>query len=154
MNPCTAAIIIENCITPSLQVRHLVFPADTPNTFNVECAPSETVRKLRERICARAGVDEIEHILLLDDCSELPQFETIRRVGLFEGASVELVEQGLSVVLRQVYLSQFEDSLRQLGCAMIEDLRELEEEDLVEIGMKKIEIRRLQRATFAAEGSP
>ena len=51
----------------------------------------------------------------------------------------------LSEVLSASRLLHYEDALRELGCTQSEVLlRFLEEADLVEIGMKKIEIKRLQ----------
>jgi hypothetical protein len=40
---------------------------------------------------------------------------------------------------------KYEDALRELGCEIIQDLADLEEQDMMEIGMKKIEITRLRR---------
>ena len=51
----------------------------------------------------------------------------------------------LTAVLKAARLSEFEDALRELGCAVPEDLGQLEEGDLVELGMKKIEVKRLMR---------
>ena len=48
-------------------------------------------------------------------------------------------------MLKAARLSEFEDALRELGCAVPEDLGQLEEGDLVELGMKKIEVKRLMR---------
>jgi hypothetical protein len=53
--------------------------------------------------------------------------------------------QDLSEVLSAAKLSHYEDALRELGCAVPEDLRVLDDADLMEIGMKKVEIKRLQR---------
>ncbi len=54
-------------------------------------------------------------------------------------------KKNLSEALSEAKLSQYEDALRDLGCAVPEDLGDLEESDLMEIGMKKIECKRLQR---------
>ena len=51
----------------------------------------------------------------------------------------------LSSVLQENKLGQYEMALRELGVAMASDLPDLDEADLIEIGMKKIEIKRLQR---------
>jgi hypothetical protein len=57
----------------------------------------------------------------------------------------------LTQVLSGAKLSHHEDALRALGCALPEDLCDVEEADLQEIGMKKIEIKRLLRVvTFVA----
>ena len=56
--------------------------------------------------------------------------------------------EDLSAALKQAKLQQYEAALRELGCAMASDLGDLEESDMVEIGMKKYEIKRLQRVTF------
>ena len=49
-------------------------------------------------------------------------------------------------VLSAAHLSQYEEGLREMGCVLPDDLRELEEADLMELGMKKIEIKRLLRS--------
>ena len=51
----------------------------------------------------------------------------------------------LSEALSAASLSQHEAALRELGCSATADLQDLEEADLVEIGLKKLEIRRLMR---------
>ena len=51
----------------------------------------------------------------------------------------------LAEVLLGTKLNQYEDALRELGCAFPEDLCDVEEADLQKIGMKKIELKRLQR---------
>ena len=56
--------------------------------------------------------------------------------------------ENLSAALKQAKVQQYEAALRELGCAMASDLEALEESDMVEIGMKKYEIKRLQRVTF------
>ena len=48
----------------------------------------------------------------------------------------------LTSALREASLSQYEAALRELGCATASDLQDLEEGDLLEIGLKKLEIRR------------
>ena len=54
--------------------------------------------------------------------------------------------QDLSGVLSAARLSQYEEALREMGCVLPDDLREVEEADLMELGMKKIEIKRLLRS--------
>ena len=61
-------------------------------------------------------------------------------------APAETVATNLSVLLSASRLLHYEDALRELGCTHPEDLHDLEEADLVEVGMKKIEMKRLQRA--------
>lgn len=56
-----------------------------------------------------------------------------------------LAPKSLSEVLSAAKLSQYEEALREVGCALPEDLAALEEADLCEMGMKKIEVKRLQR---------
>ena len=51
----------------------------------------------------------------------------------------------LKAALETAHLSQYEDALRQLGVGTAADLVDLEEQDLIEIGMKKIEAKRLMR---------
>ena len=51
----------------------------------------------------------------------------------------------LSTALAQVNLSEYEDALIELGVSAPADLADLEEADCIEIGMKKLEVRRLMR---------
>ena len=53
--------------------------------------------------------------------------------------------QDLSAALASARLSEYEAALREFGCTAVEDLADLEERDLLEIGMKRIEVKRLQR---------
>ena len=50
-----------------------------------------------------------------------------------------------AAVATVVLVSEYEDALRELGCTEPDDLRALEEADMMEIGMKRIEIKRLGR---------
>eukprot|EP01047_Picozoa_sp_COSAG01_P033046 COSAG01_NODE_2415_length_7736_cov_42.301034_6_plen_1217_part_00 len=49
-------------------------------------------------------------------------------------------------LLRTARLAQYTEALRELGCVMPEDLEDLQEAEMIGLGMKKIEIRRLLRA--------
>ena len=51
----------------------------------------------------------------------------------------------LKSALEAARLSQYEEALRQLGVGTAADLVDVEEQDLIEIGMKKVEARRLVR---------
>ena len=51
----------------------------------------------------------------------------------------------LSATLNEAHLSKHEPALRQLGVGQFSDLAELLEQDLIGIGMTKIEARRLMR---------
>ena len=55
-----------------------------------------------------------------------------------ENAAEAFLVQSLSEVLANAKLSQYEEALRDLGCAELDDLRNMEEADFVEIGMKKV----------------
>jgi Zn-finger nucleic acid-binding protein len=57
----------------------------------------------------------------------------------------ELQADDLASALKAAQLSKYEDALRELGCTEPDDLRALEEADMMEIGMKRIEIKRLGR---------
>ena len=57
--------------------------------------------------------------------------------------------QDLSQVLSAAHLSHYESALRELGCEMPDHLADLEEQDLVELGMKKVEAKRLLRTARA-----
>ena len=62
-----------------------------------------------------------------------------------ESAQVLSTPLGLSEALDSARLAKHEDALRELGCEMLQDLQYVEEEDLVKLGLKKIEIIRLMR---------
>ena len=57
--------------------------------------------------------------------------------------------QSLTHVLAGGNLSHHEAALRELGCAEPADLKDLEEADLMELGMKPIELKRLVRIAKA-----
>lgn len=57
----------------------------------------------------------------------------------------------LSAFLTDALLTDYEDALRELGCAIPTDLNLVEDVELEKLGMKKIEIRRL-RALAPANG--
>ena len=61
----------------------------------------------------------------------------------------ETMESGLSEVLSATRLQDYEDALRDLGCATPEDLCDLDGPDMEELGMKKVEVKRLQRLVAA-----
>ena len=52
----------------------------------------------------------------------------------------------LTSTLSSMHLQQYEDALRGLGVVQVADLQDLDEADCMELGMKKLEYRRLQRA--------
>ena len=56
----------------------------------------------------------------------------------------QLAEE-LSTALQAAQLSQYETALRELGCTVPADFADLEDEDLMEMGMKKLEISRVRR---------
>ena len=51
----------------------------------------------------------------------------------------------LGPALAQVNLAQFEHALRNLGVSTCADLADIEESDCIEMGMKKLEVKRLMR---------
>ena len=53
--------------------------------------------------------------------------------------------EDLSSALQSAQLSQYETALRELGCTVPADFADLEDEDLMEMGMKKLEISRVRR---------
>ena len=54
--------------------------------------------------------------------------------------------KSLATVLQEAHLSQYESALReQLGASFSADLADLAQDDLIEIGMKKLEAARLLR---------
>ena len=64
--------------------------------------------------------------------------------------NTELRADDLSTALKGAYLIKYEDALRELGFTSLEDLAQLEETDMVKVGMNKIEIKRLQRMCMDA----
>ena len=53
--------------------------------------------------------------------------------------------QSLADLLRQAHLAQYDDAFQKLGCVMVEDLCDVEDADMVELGLKPVEIKRLRR---------
>ena len=51
----------------------------------------------------------------------------------------------LAAALESARLAKYENGLRELGCEIIADLADVEDQDLMELGMKKIEVTRLRR---------
>ena len=49
-------------------------------------------------------------------------------------------------------MAKYEAAFRERGCESVQDLGGLEEQDMVEIGMKKVEITRLRR--LGQQGMP
>jgi hypothetical protein len=61
-------------------------------------------------------------------------------------AATELFgRETMTNLLSVAKLQQYAPALRELGCVEVADLADLEESDMMEIGMKKIEIKRLLR---------
>ena len=58
--------------------------------------------------------------------------------------------KSLSTFLAEANLAQYEEALREAGAAFVSDLGDLTQEDLLEIGMKKLEVVRLLRVTQKA----
>ena len=72
-----------------------------------------------------------------------PIIQLARQSSLTPAAETTLDE--LSQFLTANDLSQYEVALRQFGCAELDDLRELQAEDMTEMGMTVLEQRRLSR---------
>ena len=51
----------------------------------------------------------------------------------------------LTSALAGANLSQYEDALRQYGVNSVEDIQDLQEADCIELGMKKLEAKRMMR---------
>ena len=67
----------------------------------------------------------------------------------------QTMPSSLPEALSELGLLQYEEALRELGCADTYHLCDLEEADMVEIGMKKLEVKRLLRmvAEYNAVGA-
>lgn len=59
----------------------------------------------------------------------------------------------LTEALKAARLDQYEEALRGMGCTEKADINDLDEQDLVELGMGRIEIKRLQRLVGELSGS-
>jgi hypothetical protein len=70
-----------------------------------------------------------------------------------DSAQVLSTPLSLSGALESARLAKHEDALRELGWEMLEDLQDLEDQDLVELGLKKVEIARLRRLPSQLVGS-
>ncbi|CAJ1378104.1 unnamed protein product [Effrenium voratum] len=66
-------------------------------------------------------------------------------------SSLSLAMEGVEAFLKDAGLSDFLQALSDLGVRSLEDLKELEPDDLEEIGMKKLQKRRLARTLGASE---
>ena len=71
---------------------------------------------------------------------EQPEMST----GGAENLGAENLGGDLSNALQSARLSHYEAALRELGAAFVEDLKDVDEADLTKLGMKRVEIRRMQ----------
>ena len=55
--------------------------------------------------------------------------------------------------LGAIDLSEYEDKLNEIGASKIDHLHDIEEQDLRDIGMRPLEIRRFQKKLHAAAPS-
>ena len=55
--------------------------------------------------------------------------------------------------LGAIDLSEYEDKLKEIGASKIDHLHDIEEQDLRDIGMRPLEIRRFQKKLHAAAPS-
>ena len=140
------------------------------NTHTVQVTPETKVFEVKELLRAAKGesVEYVDAMALLYNQGTLEDASTVGSHGLTESTTVTLSmsqdpERGramrrkrgeretsdeggsLKAALETAHLSQYEDALRQLGVGTAADLVDLEEQDLIEIGMKKIEAKRLMR---------
>jgi hypothetical protein len=60
----------------------------------------------------------------------------------------------LDEVLRAVQLEEFHDKLLEYGVVDIEDVANLLDDELIQIGLTKVEMRRLKRHLTARSGCP
>eukprot|EP01043_Picozoa_sp_COSAG02_P062599 COSAG02_NODE_8677_length_2483_cov_2.950084_2_plen_248_part_00 len=98
---------------------------------------------------AKSAEATVGFLAAVDQSVEAPHHAPVMAPSLALAPAKET--EDLSVALKQAKLQQYEVALRELGCAIASDLGALEESDMVEIGMKKYEIKRLQR--FGGGGS-
>ena len=54
--------------------------------------------------------------------------------------------KSMEELLHAASLAQYTEALRGLGCVVPEDLSELQEADMMELGMKRLEVKRLLRS--------
>ena len=52
---------------------------------------------------------------------------------------------GLSATLASARLAKYDDALRVFGCETVQDVANVDDQDLLELGLKKIEVNRLRR---------
>jgi hypothetical protein len=80
-----------------------------------------------------------------------PTMEMSQPDGTSSASASPNEPKDLAAILQEANLSQYETALRELGASFGTDLAELEEDDLVEIGMKKLEVTRLLRIAQQVE---
>ena len=60
-------------------------------------------------------------------------------------AAALIADTDVQAFLRQSKLGSYEQGLRDLGVHEMDDLRDLDDDDLVEAGLKKVDIKRFKR---------
>lgn len=69
-----------------------------------------------------------------------------------DSAKVLSTQLSLSAALESARLAKHEGALRELGCELVADLADLVDQDLVELGLKRVEVTRLRRLSQAVGG--
>jgi hypothetical protein len=101
---------------------------------------------------------DVEKLKLVDTAVETggsayvpPTMEMSQPDGTSTASASPNEPKDLAAILQEANLSQYETALRELGASFGADLAELEEDDLVETGMKKLEVTRLLRIAQQVE---
>ena len=105
-------------------------------------AKAEAANARAEARHARAMSAQINRTVVADVTTE-DELNTAESVST--ESQLEQQPHHLAFALEAAKLSQYEDALRELGCVEAADLAEVQEEELLELGMKRIEAKRLLR---------
>jgi len=98
-------------------------------------------------VMSQPGQHQNDYPALVVMANPIDQGVAVSGLTSFQGGdgSTGATATTLAGMLAAVKLEQYADALRELGCVDAQDLQGMDEADFMEIGMKKIEIKRLQR---------
>ena len=142
--PPVAAMPVQAYAPPAMDDKNVGAPSGGGQDLSAALAAVNL--SMYEAGLRELGVSTVGDIVDLEeaDCQSIGMKKLeVKRLMRRDGP--ELQADDLAGALKAAQLSEYEDALRELGCTEPDDLRALEEADMMEIGMKRIEIKRLGR---------